>query len=78
MRYCKDWHNELVYRVLMPDNEDEKHASGVYDMALDIAERAYQIFIDNNKLNDIADAYFPDTEIADAIYNAIKHGEGVN
>lgn len=35
----------------------------------------------NNKLdkavNDIADTYFPDTEITCAIYDAIKYGKGV-
>lgn len=78
MRRFKDWHDELVYRVLMPGDEDEKHQGGVYDMALDIAEQAYKIFNDNNTLNDIKDVYFPDTEIADAIYQAIKYGDHVS
>lgn len=82
MRRFENWGDELRYRVERIGNdgqgEDEKYAGGVYDMALDIAEMAHKIFIENNTLNDIADAYFPDTEIACAIYDAIKYGKGVN
>lgn len=82
MRRFENWGDELRYRVERIGNdgqgEDEKYAGGVYDMALDIAEIAHRIFIDNNTLNDIGDAYFPDTEIACAIYDAIKYGKGVN
>ena len=82
MRRFENWEDELRYRVERVGNdgqgEDEEHAGGVYDMALDIAEMTHRIFIDNNTQNDIADAYFPDTEIACAIYDAIKYGKGVN
>ena len=82
MRRFENWGDELKYRVERVGNDgcgdDEEYAGGVYDMALDIAEMAHRIFINNNTLNNIADAYFPDTEIACAIYDAIKYGKGVN
>ena len=71
------WSDELLRRVKMDGNKDEKYAGGVYDLSLDLAERLYKIFINNNTNNDIADAYFPDTEIACEIYDAIKYGKGV-
>lgn len=72
------WLKELSRRVELDGELDEKYAKGVYDMALDIVEIAYQIFNNNNELNDIKDAYFPDAEIADAIYQAIKYGDGIS
>ena len=81
MRRFEDWENELMYRVKRIGNDgagdDEKYAGGVYDMALDMTEMIYNIFVENNTNNDIADTYFPETEIASAIYDAIKYGKGV-
>lgn len=69
------WADTLKTKVLYDGNLDEKYANGVYDMALDMTEEIYEIFANNNDLNDIADAYFPDTEIACYIYDAIKYGK---
>ena len=67
MRRFENWGDELRYRVERIGNdgqgEDEKHAGGVYDMALDIATR-----IETGKDFD---------EVVDIIYNAIKYGKGV-
>lgn len=70
-----NWKKELLKRIEMDGELDEKHAKGVYDMALDMTDKIYNILKDNNTLNDIADTYFPDVEICDYIYNTIKYGE---
>lgn len=71
----KAWEAELSEKIKMDSELDEKHAGGVYDMALDMTEQITRIFFEHNTLNSIGDAYFPETEIAGYIYDAIKYGD---
>lgn len=73
MRRFENWGDELRYRVERIGNDgagdDEKHAGGVYDMAIDIATGIEQQ----------AGREFDDIDsVVELIYNAIKYGKGIN
>ncbi len=57
-----NWQKELLEKLSKDDNLDEKHANGVYDMALEMAET-------------IEAKGMTDYELTEYIYNAIKHGD---
>lgn len=68
--HCETWENEMLYRLQYRDDEDEKYARGMYDMAIDIAtgiERELGRDFENSEID----------RVVEIIYNAIKHGAGV-
>lgn len=72
MRRFESWGDELRYRVERVGNDgcgdDEKHAGGVYDMAIDIATGIERQV--GREFDDI-------DSVVELIYNAIKYGKGV-
>ena len=82
MKRFDNWVDELRYRVgrvgVDGQGEDEKEAGGVYDMALGITDLVYETLVKNNSKSEVDKLYYPDTEIACAIYDAIKYGKGIN
>lgn len=72
MRHFHEWEDELWYRVKRVGNDgagdDEKHAGGVYDMAIAIA-----IAIENEIGREFEDI----DKVVGIIYDAIKYGKYV-
>ena len=72
MKRFENWSDELRYRVERVGNDgagdDEKHAGGVYDMAIDIA-----VAIENKIGREFDDI----DGVVDIIYNAIKYGDKI-
>lgn len=70
MKRYEEWSDELRYRVMRVE-PDEKHAGGVYDLALGILE-AMELEVGRLWDDDEAEA------MVEVIYNAIKYGDEVD
>lgn len=78
MRRFENWGDELRYRVERIGNdgagEDEAHAGGVYDMAMDLADTIYSEL--DSRTGTKLDSIDLDI-ITDILYNGVKYGKGV-